>query len=149
MVPGLSASSSSTTPSSTPSPSSSQESISANRENRDIEKPVSERSRGTNGELRGNPMQESPEKTGESEEAQRERSHELPDWLQEFRGSLVDESTSIEPWSNPEQRSQDTSKSSHELPMEPRTKVELVSGKHSAYTHFPKDPNCGICLKTK
>ena len=21
--------------------------------------------------------------------------------------------------------------------------------KHSVYTHFPKDPNCGICLKTK
>ena len=38
MVPGLSASSS------TPSPSSSQESISANRENIDIENPASERS---------------------------------------------------------------------------------------------------------
>ena len=23
------------------------------------------------------------------------------------------------------------------------------SGKHSVYTHFPKDPNCDICLKTK
>ena len=23
------------------------------------------------------------------------------------------------------------------------------SGKHSLYTHFPKDPNCDICLKTK
>ena len=33
--------------------------------------------------------------------------------------------------------------------MEPRAKVEPGSGKHSVYTHFPKDPNCDICLKTK
>ena len=37
----------------------------------------------------------------------------------------------------------------HELPMESRAKVELGSGKHSVYTHFPKDPNCDICLQTK
>ena len=96
VVPGLSASSSSPTSSSAPSPSSSQESISANRDNRYIENPVSERSRGTNGEHRGNPLQESTERTGESEEVQRDMSHELPDWLQEFRENLVDESTSTE-----------------------------------------------------
>ena len=33
--------------------------------------------------------------------------------------------------------------------MESRAKVEPGSGKHGVYTHFPKDPNCGICLKTK
>ena len=33
--------------------------------------------------------------------------------------------------------------------MEPRAKVEPGSGKHSVYTHFPKDPNCDTCLKTK
>ena len=38
---------------------------------------------------------------------------------------------------------------SHELPMEPRAKVEPGSGKHSVYTHIPKVPNCDICLKTK
>ena len=27
--------------------------------------------------------------------------------------------------------------------------MEPGSGKHSVCTHFPKDPNCGICLKTK
>ena len=27
--------------------------------------------------------------------------------------------------------------------------MELGSGKHSVYSHFPKDPNCDICLKTK
>ena len=63
--------------------------------------------------------------------------------------NLVDESTSTEPWGNPEQRSQDTSRSSNELPMEPRANVEPGSGKHSVYMHFPKDPNCDICLKTK
>ena len=62
---------------------------------------------------------------------------------------MVDESTSTEPSGNPEQGSQDTSKSSHELPMEPRAKVELGSGKHSVFMHFTKDPNCDICLKTK
>ena len=62
---------------------------------------------------------------------------------------MVDDRTSTELRGNPEQGSQDTSKSSHELPMEPRAKVEPGSGKHSVYTHFPKDPNCDICLKTK
>ena len=44
---------------------------------------------------------------------------------------------------------QENSSSSHELPMRSRAKVEPGSGKHSIYTHFPKDPNCDICLKTK
>ena len=89
-------------------------------------------------------------KKGESEEVQCDTSHELPDWVQEFRENLVDESTSTEPWRKPRARksgSQDTSRSSHELPMEPRATVE--PGSHSVYTHFPKDPNCDICLKTK
>ena len=34
-----------------------------------------------------------------------------------------------------------------ENPSDPRAKV--ASGKHCVYTHFPKDPNCDICLKTK
>ena len=69
------------------------------------------------------------------------------DRLREFRENLVDERTSAQPWTNPEQGSQDTSKSSHELPMEQRAKVEPGSGKHSAYTHFREDPNCEICLE--
>ena len=43
----------------------------------------------------------------------------------------------------------DTPSSSHEPPMEPGAHVELGSGTHSVFTHFPKDPNCEICLKTK
>ena len=27
--------------------------------------------------------------------------------------------------------------------------MEPGSGNHSVYTHFPKDPNCDICLKRK
>ena len=84
-----------------------------------------------------------------NQEKYKETSDELLDWLQEFRVKLVDESTSTDPWENPEQGSQDTSKSSHELPLEPRAKVEPDSGKHSLFTHFPKVPNCDICLKTK
>ena len=93
--------------------------------NRYTENPVQERSGSTSEELRGDPLHESTEtenknKNGESGEVQRDTSHELFDWLQEFRETLVDESTSTEPRRNLEQGSEDTSKSSHELPMEPR-----------------------------
>ena len=62
---------------------------------------------------------------------------------------MVDESTSTEPWGNPKQGRQGTSKSSDELPMEPRAEVVPGSGKHSVHSHFPKDPHCDICLKKK
>ena len=39
--------------------------------------------------------------------------------------------------------------SSRESASEPRVKVGRVSGKHSIYTHFPKDKNCDICMRTK
>ena len=75
--------------------------------------------------------------------------HELPDWLLEFRENLVDERSSSELRGNPELGYRETSSSSHELPMESRAKVEPGSGKHGVHTHFSKDPNCDICLKTK
>ena len=59
------------------------------------------------------------------------------------------ETVSEESGRNPSHEHRETSSSPHELPMEPRAKVELGSGKHSIYTHFPIDPNCDICLKTK
>ena len=52
----------------------------------------------------------------------------MPDWLQEFKRGLVDESV-------PEHR--DTSSSSHELPLEPRVKV--VPRKHHFYS-LPERP---------
>ena len=74
------------------------------------------------------------------EELQSDELPGVPDWLQEFKHGLVDESV-------PEHR--DTFCSSHELPMESRARVEPGSGKHSVYTHFPKDPNCDIWEKTE
>ena len=67
-------------------------------------------------------------------------SNELPGWPQEFRENLVDESTSTEPWRNPEQESHDNFKSSHELPMEPRAKVELVSDKQECIDALSEGP---------
>ena len=75
--------------------------------------------------------------------------HDLPDWLQDFRETFVDESRPTKPRGNPAHQDQDTASSSHELPLESRAKVEPGSGKHSVCTHFAKDPNCDICLKTK
>ena len=134
--------SSSTTPSHTSPSSSSQDTVFD--VNRYTENTVPERSGSTSEELRGDPLHESTEienkKKEEREEVPRDISSKLTDWLQEFRDNLVDESTSTEPWRNPEQGSQDTSKSFHELPMEPRAKVEQGSGKQSVYTHFFEGP---------
>ena len=55
----------------------------------------------------------------------------------------------LQPRGNFEPGHRNTSNSSHELAMESRAEVEADSGKHSVYTHFRKDPNCDICLKTK
>ena len=79
-----------------------------------------------------------PNTNDDNEEVRGNSSHDLPEWPEEFRHNLVDESV-------PEHR--DASNSSHELPSEPRAKV--VSGKHSIFTHFPKDRNCDICLRNK
>ena len=101
--------------------------------------PVPERSGSTSEEPREtrsmNPQKPKTKiKMGSAKKYKRDISHELP---------------ATEPWGNPEQESQDTSKSSHVLPMEPRAKVEPGSGTHSVFSHFPKDPNCDICLKAK
>ena len=83
------------------------------------------------------------------EEVQSDLLHDLPDWLHEFRENVVDERSLSEPRGNPELGYLNTSSSSHELPMESREKVEPGSGKHGVFSHFPKDPNWKICLKTK
>ena len=118
------------------------------------ENPTTERSGSTSEEQRRNPLHESTETENQNknegrEEVQSDQSHDLPDWLQEFKENLVDERNPSEPRENPELGYRDTSLSSHELPMESRSKVEPCSGKHSVYTHFAKDRNCDICLKTK
>ena len=39
--------------------------------------------------------------------------------------------------------------SSHEASLEPTTKRREDLGKHSVYTHFPKNRHCEICKRTK
>ena len=144
VVPGLSTSSFTT-----PTPPSSSSQDSAFDVSRYTENPVPKRSGTTSGEFRGNPLPKTKIKNRESEEVHSDISHELLDWLQEFRENLVHKLTPSEPRRNPEHGYRDTSSSSHELPMEPRAKVEPGSAKHNVCSHFPKDPGCDICLKTK
>ena len=66
---------------------------------------------------------------------------DIPEWLQEFRENLVDDRV-------PEHRDSHAS-SSHEPSLEPTPARSADLGKHSVYTHFPKDRNCEICQRTK
>ena len=66
---------------------------------------------------------------------------EIPEWLQEFRENLVDDEIPLQGGSH--------ASSSHEVSLEPTTKRREDLGKHSVYTHFPKDRNCEICKWTK
>ena len=66
---------------------------------------------------------------------------EIPEWLQEFRENLVDDEIPVQGGSH--------ASSSHEVSLEPTTKRREDLGKHSVYTHFPKDRNCEICKRTK
>ena len=107
------------------------------------EHPATERSESTSVEVQGNLSHEPAEiensnNNDDNEEVRGNLSHYLPECLQEFRHGLVDESVL---------EHRDASSSSHELPLEPRAKE--VSGKHSIFTHFPKERNCHICMRTK
>ena len=64
-----------------------------------------------------------------------------PEWLQEFRENFVHERV-------PEHRYSHAS-SSHEASLQHTCKRREDLGKHSVYTHFPKDRNCEICQRTK
>ena len=66
---------------------------------------------------------------------------EIPEWLQEFRENLVDDEIPLQGGSH--------ASSSLEVSLEPTTKRREDLGKHSVYTHFPKDRNCEICNRTK
>ena len=66
---------------------------------------------------------------------------EIPEWLQEFRENLVDDEIPLQGGSH--------ASSSHEASLEPTTKRREDLGKHSVYTHFPKERNCEICKRTK
>ena len=64
---------------------------------------------------------------------------EIPEWLQEFREILADDEIPVQGDSH--------ASSSHEASLEPTFKRREDLGKHSVYTHFPKDRNCEICTK--
>ena len=66
---------------------------------------------------------------------------EIPEWLQEFREILVDDEMLVHGDSHVS--------SSQEASLEPTFKRREDLGKHSVYTHFPKDRNCEICKRTK
>ena len=66
---------------------------------------------------------------------------EIPEWLQEIRDNLVDDEIPLQGGSH--------ASSSHEASLEPTPKRREDLGKHSVYTHFPKDRNCEICKRTK
>ena len=109
------------------------------------ENPATERSETVSEELQGNPSRgsaesESTNKNADDEELRCELLQDVPEWLQDFKQNLVDKNV---------QPHQYSPSSSHELPMEPRAKEVPGPGKHSIYTHFPKDRNCDICLRTK
>ena len=119
--------SSSTSCSPTSSASSSQDTVAT------TEHPATERS-----ESMSAADTEIPNKNDDNEELRSELLQDVPDWLQEFKENLVDKS--VPPL-------QYSPSSSHELLLDSR--ANGVSGKHSIYTHFPKDRNCDICLRTK
>ena len=62
-------------------------------------------------------------------------SHHLPDWLQDFRVNLVDESSPTKPRGNPAPKDRDTASSSHELPMVQTTKFSVKKVNQSRNNH--------------
>ena len=144
VVPGLSASSSSTAPAPTSPSSSSQDSVFD--VNRYTENPIPERSGSTIEELRGDPQ------TIKMRNAKKHKEIYRMDCLVGYRNSEIIWSIKVRQQSLGDTQSKQVKTLPSHLkknPMEPRAKVEPGSGKHRVYTHFPKDPNCDICLKTK
>ena len=85
------------------------------------------------------------DRSGQPDETTIERGNplnsEIPEWLQELRENLVDDEIPVHGDSH--------ASSSHEASLEPTFKRREDLGKHSVYTHFPKDRNCEICKRTK
>ena len=123
VVPGLSTSSfASSTP--TSPTSSSQDTVIT------TDYPATERFQSVSEEVRGHPSHEPAEIENEDNETVRRNPlRDLPEWLEEMSENLVDESVPA--------HSDAFASSSRKSAAEPRGKV--VSGKHSIFTHFPKD----------
>ena len=83
-----------------------------------------------------------PEKTQETTiERGNPCDSEIPEWLQELRENLVDDEIPLQGGSH--------ACFPHEVSLEPTTKRREDLGKHSVFSHFPKDRNCEICKRTK
>ena len=72
--------------------------------------------------------------------ASRSRLQDLPEWVKEFKENLVE----------PKPTSSDSdSRDPPEPPRPDPLPSAKPNGKHNLFTHFPKDPNCEICKRTK
>ena len=151
VVPGLSTRSSSNLPSSTsmtpskqeidhPTPSSSSSTLPPMTSSTVSSESVAGQERGDPYGMDHHPATVSSERV-EGQERRDPYYSDMPEWLQEFRNNLVDERVL-------KHRNSHAS-SSHEATLEPTTKRRVDLGKHSVYTHFPKDRNCEICQRTK
>ena len=104
----------------------------------------------TSGQLRRDPLHETTEtenknKNRESEEVQRDISHELPDWLQEFREILGWWKYFIRAFEKPK---------ATEVKTLPRHLMNFQWSREQKWKWvrgrtFRRNPNCDICLKTK
>ena len=83
-----------------------------------------------------------PNKNEDHEKERRDPLYsDIPEWLQEFRENLMDDGVA-------ECRDSHAS-SSHEASLDPTHTGSADLGKHSVYTHFPKDRDCEICQRSK
>ena len=82
-----------------------------------------------------------PNKKESKKEQSESLCSEIQEWLQEFREMLVDDEIPVHGNSH--------ASSSHEASLEPTIKRREDLGKHSVFSHFPKDRNCEICQRTK
>ena len=107
--------------------------------------PVTTRSRSTRSRARKDLLHDPTEtenkhQNGDTDAARDTPSNDLPEWLEEFTENL--EYTEGSALSN----------APTSMSREPRhqgSSRKVVSGQHSTVTHFPKDRNCDMCMKTK
>ena len=104
-------------------------------------RPASIRSESTRSRARWDPSPETDNtnKNEDNETVRRDPLRDLPEWLEEFTENLVDDSVPA--------FMDAPASSSRESVSERRGKV--VSGKHSIFSHFPKNRNCDICVRSK
>ena len=82
-----------------------------------------------------------PNQNEDHEQVQGSPYSDIPGWLQEFRENLVDDRVV--------EHRDSHANSSHVSSLEATPARSADLGKHSVYTHFPKDRNCEICQRTQ